>query len=46
MIYKFVKLYVLFFLKVKRRPKQLIMEDSSKLYIATAGPIIGGGFEV
>ena len=33
-------------LQVRRQPSQLQMDDASKLYIANAGPIIGGGFEV
>ncbi|CAK5052065.1 unnamed protein product [Meloidogyne enterolobii] len=32
--------------QVYRHPTQLQMDDASKLYIANAGPIIGGGFEV
>nr|CAD2125514.1 unnamed protein product [Meloidogyne enterolobii] len=31
--------------QVYRHPTQLQMDDASKLYIANAGPIIGGGFE-
>ena len=33
-------------LQVERSPYQLQLDDASKLYIANAGPIIGGGFEV
>ncbi|KAL3086040.1 hypothetical protein niasHT_030464 [Heterodera trifolii] len=32
--------------QVIRLPAQLQMDDASKLYIANAGPILGGGFEV
>lgn len=32
--------------QVVRKPIQLHLDDASKLYIANAGPIIGGGFEV
>uniref|UniRef100_A0A914ICG4 Laminin G domain-containing protein n=1 Tax=Globodera rostochiensis TaxID=31243 RepID=A0A914ICG4_GLORO len=32
--------------QVHRLPSQLQMDDASKLYIANAGPILGGGFEV
>ncbi|KAI1715979.1 collagen alpha-1(XVIII) chain [Ditylenchus destructor] len=31
--------------QVSRRPLQLQLDDASKLYVANAGPIIGGGFE-
>uniref|UniRef100_A0A183BJ67 [histone H3]-lysine(4) N-trimethyltransferase n=1 Tax=Globodera pallida TaxID=36090 RepID=A0A183BJ67_GLOPA len=31
--------------QVHRLPSQLQMDDASKLYIANAGPILGGGFE-
>uniref|UniRef100_A0AC34RSG7 Uncharacterized protein n=1 Tax=Panagrolaimus sp. JU765 TaxID=591449 RepID=A0AC34RSG7_9BILA len=31
--------------QVRRHPEQLQMDDASKLYIANAGPILGGGFE-
>uniref|UniRef100_A0A915CPW7 Collagen alpha-1(XVIII) chain n=1 Tax=Ditylenchus dipsaci TaxID=166011 RepID=A0A915CPW7_9BILA len=31
--------------QVYRKPIQLQLDDASKLYIANAGPIIGGGFE-
>ncbi|VDN50343.1 unnamed protein product [Dracunculus medinensis] len=32
--------------QVKRKPFQLVMDDAHKLYIASAGPILKGGFEV
>ncbi|KAH7714262.1 Protein CLE-1 a [Aphelenchoides avenae] len=31
--------------KVERKPAQLQLDDASKIYIASAGPILGGGFE-
>uniref|UniRef100_A0A915C7S9 Collagen alpha-1(XVIII) chain n=1 Tax=Parascaris univalens TaxID=6257 RepID=A0A915C7S9_PARUN len=32
--------------QVKRKPAQLVMDDAHKLYIASAGPILKGGFEI